>query len=94
MVYGKRMPINGDVAMLRLVDDLAQTEKDLLDVYQKVTSHLPGGQTIRRKVYPVCVGFRVMFGDVFFFTATPDRRHSKLAFRLMRRFFGCILEWS
>ena len=55
-----------------------------MDLYRKVTTDLPGGQAIRRQFNAVCNGFRVIFGDVLFFTATPDRRHSKLVWRLMR----------
>ena len=84
LIHGKRVPINGDVGMLQWVDDLQESEKELLDLYRKVTTDLPGGQAIRRQFNAVCNGFRVIFGDVLFFTATPDRRHSKLAWRLMR----------
>ena len=84
IIHGKRQPIKGDVTLLRWADGLKQCEKDLLGLYLKVNSTLPGSQEIRRQFNPVCVGFRVMFGDVWFFTASPDRRHSKLVWRLMR----------
>ena len=84
MIHGEKQPINGDVGLLRWADDLQQSEKDLLELYRKVTSSLPGSQGIRRQFNATCLGFRVAFGDVCFFTATPDRRHSKLVWRLMR----------
>jgi len=84
IIHGRKQPINGDVGLLRCADDLQQSEKDLLELYRKVTCTLPGSQGIRRQFNATCLGFRMMFGDVCFFTATPDRRHSKLVWRLMR----------
>ena len=83
-IHKQMRPINGDVGLLQWADDLQQSERDLLELYRKVTSELPGKQGIRRQFNAICLGFRVMFGDAIFFTATPDRRHSKLVWRLMR----------
>ena len=49
-----------------------------------MTSDLPGSQGIRQQFNAVTLGFRVAFGEPFIFTATPDRRHSKLVWRLTR----------
>ena len=70
--------------MLRWAEDLQQSEKELLDLYQKVTSDLPGSQGICQQFSDVTLGFRVAFGEPICVTATPDRRHSKLVWRLMR----------
>jgi hypothetical protein len=57
IIHGKRQPINGDVGLLRWADDLQQSEKDLLELYRKVTSTLPGSQGIRRQFNATCLGF-------------------------------------
>jgi hypothetical protein len=83
-IHNHRVPINGDVAMLRWADDLHADERELLELYRKVTASLAGSQGIRCGFNAVNTGFRVMFGDVLFFTVTPDRRHSALLWRIMR----------
>ena len=83
-IHNHRVPINGDVAMLRWADDLHDNEHVLLELYRKVTATLAGSQGISCRFNAVNTGFRVMFGDVLFFTVTPDRRHSALVWRLMR----------
>ena len=84
VMHKKRVPINGDVSKLRWADDLNEAERELLELYRKTTANLAGGQGIRCRFNAVLTGFRVMFGDVLFFTVSPDRRHSALFFRLMR----------
>jgi hypothetical protein len=67
LVHGKKRPINGDVGLLRWADDLQQSEKELLDLYKKVASDLPGSQGIRQQFNAVTLGFRVAFGKPIFF---------------------------
>jgi hypothetical protein len=83
-LHGKALPVNGDVRNLRFADGLATKEGELLDIYQKATRCLAGSQEIRRSFIPFNLGFRVVYGEVIFLTATPDRRHSALVWRLMR----------
>ena len=49
-----------------------------------MTSDLPGSQGIRQQFNAVTLGFLVAFGGPIILTETPDRRHSKLVWRLMR----------
>ena len=83
-IHGKQRPLNGDMTLLRWATDLSDDERKILKHYSKVTAELPGSQALRVKFNPICLGFRVVFGDPLFFTLTPDRRHSKLVWRLMR----------
>ena len=39
---------------------------------------------IRRELNHMNTGLRVEYGDLIFFTVTPDRKHSALVWRLMR----------
>ena len=78
LIHNKRVPVNGDVSKLRLADDLNEAERELMELYRKTTANLAGGQGIRCRFNAVLTGFRVMFGDVLFFTVSPDRRHSAL----------------
>ena len=68
-IHSHRVPVNGDVAMLRWADDLQDNERELLELYRKVTANLAGSQGIRCKFNAINTGFRVMFGDVMFFNA-------------------------
>ena len=70
--------------MLQWADDLTLDEKELLDLYKKVTGKMSGAQRIRREFNYMNTGLRVEYGDLIFFTVTPDRRHSVLVWRLMR----------
>ena len=83
-LHGRPMPVNGDVRSLRFADGITTKETELLDIYQKATRSLAGSQEIRRQFIPFNLGFRVVFGDVVFLTATPNRRHSSLVWRMMR----------
>jgi len=83
-IHQKRRPINGNVELLQWADDLTQDERELLEVYKKVTGRISGAQGIRRQFNYKNTGLRIEKGDVIFFTVTPDRRHSALVFRLMR----------
>ena len=83
-VHGKRIPINGDVAMLFKADDLTSTEKTLLRSYLNVTLSIAGCQAIRRRIGHCLFGFRVVYGDVIFVTVSPNRRHSTWLLRVSR----------
>ena len=83
-IHQKRRPINGNVEMLQWADDLTQDERELLDLYKRVTGRISGAQGIRREFNYMNTGLRVEYGDLIFFTVTPDRRHSALLWRLMR----------
>ena len=84
MIHNRKTPINGDVGLLQWAEDLTRVERELLDLYKKTTANLAGSQGIRRQFNAFNTGFRVAYGDVIFVTATPDRRHSALVWRLMR----------
>ena len=45
---------------------------------------MSGAKGIRREFNYMSTGLRVEYGDLIFFTVTPDRRHSALVWRLMR----------
>lgn len=83
-IHQKRRPISGNVEMLQWADDLTLDEKELLDLYKKGTGKMSGAQGIRREFNYMNTGLRVEYGDLIFFTVTPDRRHSALVCRLMR----------
>jgi hypothetical protein len=83
-VHGKKMPINGDVAMLFRADDLTAAEKTLLRSYLNVTRAISGCQAIRKRIGHCLFGFRVVYGDVIFVTVSPNRRHSTWLMRVSR----------
>ena len=76
--------IQGDFLRLQNADGITEDELELLKLYQKSTKSLAGAQAMRRTFIPKVLGFRTVYGDVHFFTITPDRRHSALLWRLMR----------
>jgi len=70
--------------MLQWMDDLTAEERELHNHYKNTTGNISGAQGIRRQFNYMNTGLRVEYGDLVFFTVTPDRRHSALLFRLMR----------
>ena len=84
LIHGRRTQINGDVAMLFKADDFTPAEKTLLRSYLRVTQSIAGCQALRRRVGHCLFGLRVVYGDVIFVTASPNRRHSHLLLRVSR----------
>ena len=83
-IHGKLQNIRGDFTRLRNADGITAEEEDLLALYWKSTRQLSGSQAMRQTFMPKLTGFRTVYGDVLFFTLTPDRKHSALVWRLMR----------
>ena len=81
-IHQKRRPTNGIVELMQWADDLTLGEKELKDLYKKATGEMSGA--LRREFNYMNTGLRVEYGDLIFFTVTPDRRHSALVWRLMR----------
>lgn len=83
-VDGRSRPINGDMTMLCKADGLSSAEKVLLRSYLNVTKNIAGCQAIRRRIGHCLLGMRVVYGEVIFFTISPNRRHSSLLLKLAR----------
>ena len=56
----------------------------MLRSYFKVTQSIAGCQALRRRIGHCLFGFRVVFGECFFITVSPNRRWSHLIMRLSR----------
>ena len=84
MVHKRPQPINGDVALLFRADDLTSAERAILKSYLNITKSIAGCQALRRRIGHCLFGFRVVYGECIFVTASPSRRWSHMTLRLSR----------
>ena len=59
-VKGKKTKVNGDTSVLWRADDITSEEKIILRNYAESTKNVAGCQAIRRRIYHILLGFRIM----------------------------------
>ena len=84
VIQKRKTPINGNMGLLFSDDDIGVTEKLLLRSYLDVTKNIAGCQALRSRMGHILFGMRCVYGEVIFFTVSPNRRHSALLLKLSR----------
>ena len=84
VVQKKTMPINGNLELLFKDDEVNAHGRNLLRSYLQCTKSIAGCQALRKRIGQILFGFRCVYGEVVFFTISPNRRHSALLLRLSR----------
>ena len=77
-------PVGGDPAKLPFANDLSPLERKLARAQSFLARHMPGTQEVRQLMGHSQLGARVVYGDVLFFTISPNEQHSALVLRLSR----------
>eukprot|EP00959_Pyramimonas_sp_CCMP1952_P116954 2444617-Pyramimonas_sp.AAC.1 len=83
--YGNfRVPLNGDTSRLHLAEGLTKAERQLARRASFVAEHFAGTQQCRQLMGHRHFGARLQYGDCFFFTLSPNEKHSAWVLRLSR----------
>jgi hypothetical protein len=83
--YGNvRVPLNGDTTRLALAEGLTAQERSLARNMAYKAEFCPGTQAVRQLMGHMHWGSRVVYGDCFFFTISPNEKHSAWVLKLSR----------